>query len=473
MTPKISVIHEPMLEFAKGGTSRDIRRGILKWGPIDAGTNRTKSEIRLGLVGTPKTIASFMEWFEECRTGVVASDLLNENLNPPFPGLSLDVGLRCEFLTDRTWTEEISESEIRKALDGSGRVISTAEAFHDRIKSLHELSASKPDVVICLPPENVRRQLKPSLGGDDDEDWEDFDEQKGPDFHDYLKGLCLETGSVFQLIWPRTYTKGTKGVQDMATCAWNLFTALFYKSGGVPWKLQRAPGSLSTCYIGIAFSKREGTGFSHSSLTQIFNDRGEGTILRGGLASRSDDDHEVHLAEKDAFLLLEDAIKNYAGANRGSIPQRVVLHKTSSFDLAEKKGFNDACDAAGIRFLDLLAVNASPLRLFRSGTYPPLRGTHAIFDDANSILYTRGSIPFYRKYPGPYVPKSLHIRYYQTDRPQEDLAAEILALTKLNWNRTQFDSFDPITIGGSKRIGDIYRWCLNAPTRPISYSFFM
>jgi hypothetical protein len=67
----------------------------------------------------------------------------------------------------------------------------------------------------------------------------------------------------------------------------------------------------------------------------------------------------------------------------------------------------------------------------------------------------------------------LHIRYFQTDRSQSELAGEILALTKLNWNKTQFDSFYPITLGGSKRIGEIYRWCPDPPDEPITYAFFM
>ena len=54
-----------------------------------------------------------------------------------------------------------------------------------------------------------------------------------------------------------------------------------------------------------------------------------------------------------------------------------------------------------------------------------------------------------------------------------DLAGKILALTKLNWNKTQFDSFYPITLGGSKRIGEIYKWCLNPADEPITYAFFM
>jgi argonaute-like protein implicated in RNA metabolism and viral defense len=278
---------------------------------------------------------------------------------------------------------------------------------------------------------------------------------------------------MFQLVWPRTYGVSVKGVQDPATRAWNLFGALFYKAGGIPWKLQKPPGSHKTCYVGISFSVREEGGYMHSSLTQVFNDKGEGTILRGGIAHKSTEDFEVHLPKESARKLLADAIKNYAMANDKRLPDRVVIHKSSGYDAAETDGFNEAVSADNVRYCDLLALGRSHLRFFRNGAYPPLRGTHIILDENNSLLYTRGSVPFYRKYPGPYVPRSLHIRYFRTDRSQTDLAAEILALTKLNWNKTQFDSFYPITLGGSKQIGSIYKWCPDPPPDPIPYAFFM
>lgn len=211
----------------------------------------------------------------------------------------------------------------------------------------------------------------------------------------------------------------------------------------------------------------------HSSLTQVFNDKGEGTILRGGVAHKSEDDHEVHLPKESAERLLVTTIENFRKANDGRKPDRVVIHKSSGYDTGELAGFNAAVDAFEIRFTDFLALNRSDIRLFRYGNYPPLRGTHVILDEQTSILYTRGSVPFYRKYPGPYVPRSLQIRYFQTERSQTELATEILALTKLNWNKTQFDSFYPITLQGSKQIGTIYKWCPNAPDDPITYSFFM
>jgi hypothetical protein len=466
-----TIFSEPMLEFGNGGLSCDIREGILNHGPLDVDGPKAKTAVKLGLVGTPKTIAAFSAWMDKCSEGIGGDDPLNPNFSPEFPGLAPTKGFRCAFLTDTSWVTEIPERELKTICNKPGAVIAFAELFHKHIQGLYELTSSKPDVILCLPPETVRRKVKPHI--DDDDEGAQFETHDGPDFHDYLKGLCLQTRSIFQLVWDRTYAGSSKKVQDPATRAWNLFSALFYKAGGAPWKLQRPPGSLNTCYVGISFSVREEGGYMHSSLTQVFNDKGEGTILRGGIAHKSKDDFEVHLPKDSATQLLEDAIRNYKLANDNRSPDRLVIHKSSGYDKAEIEGFNQAADAHNVRFRDLLALSRSHIRFFRIGTYPPLRGTHVILDEQNSVLYTRGSVPFYRKYPGAYVPRSLHIRYFQTDRNQTELAGETLALTKLNWNKTQFDSFYPITLEGSKRIGEIYKWCPDPPSEPITYAFFM
>ena len=466
------VFEEPLLEFGKGGMSYDIREGILVHGPLDAGSPKAKTTIKLGFVGSPKSIAEFGEWMDKCSNGIEGDDPLNRNFSPAFPGLAPSVGFGCSFLTDVSWVSEIADSEVKALSEKPGAILALAEMFHERIHAIYELTSSKPDVVLCLPNEVVRKRVKPRFdtGGDDDDE---PGERDGPDFHDYLKGLCLETRSIFQMVWPRTYGLSDKGVQDPATRAWNLFGALFYKAGGSLWKLQKPPGSINTCYVGISFAVREEGGYMHSSLTQVFNDKGEGTILRGGIAHKSEEDREVHLPQESAKKLLSDAVRNYMSANDKRMPDRVVVHKSSGYDQAEMKGFNEAADEHGVQFRDLLAIGRSNVRFFRNGAYPPLRGTHVILDDVNSLLYTRGSVAFYREYPGPYVPRSVNIRYFQTDRSQTDLAGEILALTKLNWNKTQFDSFYPITLGGAKRIGEIYKWCPNPPDEPITYAFFM
>lgn len=469
------IFPEPLLQFGGGKESPDIRHGLAAFGPVDSGTPLHRSSIRLGLVGTLKTIERFTKWMLKCGHGIKSEDYDNQNLHPAFPGLSLGRGLECEFSTAPMWTNDVTDDELRKEMTSPGPIKGLAELYYGRIRACFALSAVRPDVVVCLPPESVRKLVKPRLGDDcDDEEAEDRDGGDNTiDFHDYLKALCLQDQFAIQLIWPRTYEEGEKGVQDEATRAWNLFTGIFYKAGGIPWKLAKAPGANNTCYVGVSFARREDGGYMHSSLTQVFNDKGEGTILRGGLARKSEEDKEVHLERRVAFSLLSEAIENFMQANSQKAPDRVVVHKSSGFDHQETAGFNDAAEGLGVRFKDFMAINRCKMRLFRKGAYPPLRGTHVILDEMTSILYTRGSVPFYRKYPGAYVPTTLQIRQFQTDRTMSALASEILALTKLNWNKTQFDSLYPITLQGSRRIGEVYRWCPNPPADAVSYALFM
>jgi hypothetical protein len=229
-----TVFTEPLLEFGKDGVSCDIREGILKYGPLDVGAPKAKTSVRLGLIGTPKTVCAFSAWMKKCSEGLGGDDPQNENFNPRFPGLAPNVGFRCSFLTDPSWVTEIDEGGLKAMCAKPGAVMLLAELFHKHIHGLCELSSARPDVILCLPPETVRKRVKPNLG--DEEDSRREDEESGePDFHDYLKGLCLQTKFTVQLIWPRTYTGDSKRVQDPATRAWNLFGALFYKAGGIPW----------------------------------------------------------------------------------------------------------------------------------------------------------------------------------------------------------------------------------------------
>jgi hypothetical protein len=63
-------------------------------------------------------------------------------------------------------------------------------------------------------------------------------------------------------------------VQDPATRAWNLFNALYYKAGHVPWRLPRDPSQFQVSYVGISFY-RDLTGQRLlTSTAQMFDERG-------------------------------------------------------------------------------------------------------------------------------------------------------------------------------------------------------
>jgi hypothetical protein len=102
-----------------------------------------------------------------------------------------------------------------------------------------------------------------------------------------------------------------------------------------------------------------------------------------------------------------------------------------------------------------------------------MRGTLLTLDDANFALYTHGSVPYYKTYPGMYVPRPLGIGPAETEREIAEIASEILALSKLNWNRARMDARKPITLLTSKRVGEILRHVDPAVTPAARYAFYM
>jgi hypothetical protein len=56
-----------------------------------------------------------------------------------------------------------------------------------------------------------------------------------------------------------------------------------------------------------------------------------------------------------------------------------------------------------------------------------------------------------------YIPAPLPFRTVETESSPEALGAEILALTKMNWNQAQLGGHDPITLRTAESVGRILR----------------
>jgi len=190
---------------------------------------------------------------------------------------------------------------------------------------------------------------------------------------------------------------------------------------------------------------------------QVFNQLGEGVIVRGGAAKLSKEDRQPHLSSQDAKNLLDNALSRYRDVHR-TFPARIVLHKTSTFNRDELEGFRASIQENRIDNFDLVSVGDSYMRLFRNGEYPPLRGTLLDLDQHVHILYTRGSIPFFETYTAKYPPVPFLFRCEATTQTPRTLAEEMLALTKMNWNNTQFDGREPITVGAARQVGGILKY---------------
>jgi hypothetical protein len=495
---KLEILEEPVLEFGSGGSHIDVRHGLMSYGPLDKGTELAPTEVRLGVVGTKQTIEGIRAWLELARGGMPAKTSRLRNLFPPFPGFSRDSCFGSSLVLNDRWCAEIRSREIAGllALGGDADLIDAAvELFLDAARDL--VDQGGPAVLVCAPPSDLLAALDADPRERPDVLEEELDEgsERAPTtrtgtrvpFHDLLKARGMRLAVPIQMVRPDTYSAGASGLpknrrhkgpranrplQDEATRAWNLHTALYYKAGGILWRIVREPADLTACFVGVSFYRSVDGDRLLTSVAQVFNERGEGMIIKGAPAKLDKDDRTPHLSEEDASALLAHAIQAYRREHRTN-PARVVLHKTSRMNGAESRGFAAGAAAERIDSVDLLFVRRGFTRLFRQGTYPPLRGTYLETGAQSGLVYLRGSVNFFATYPGMYVPRPLEFELEAAESTPRQLAVEILALSKLNWNNTQFDGGEPITVRAARRVGDILK-CVPAglEIRP-SYRYFM
>lgn len=482
---KLTHLKEPPLEFGGAMRHPDIRFGLMDYGPLDFGMESAPKRIRLGIVGSAETVEGVARWIETCATGFPAKESRQPNLFPPFPGISAEESFRCEFFTADELQRVLPPKEVARlvAIPGQRDMTRTVvETIANEIAVLSERS-SKPDVVlVALPVEIIQRtyNARDVAGGEEADETE-----AGPDldFRGMLKAACMRLHLPIQLLWPTTFDPSFKiprklkessdrRTQDPATIAWNLLTAIYYKAGGLPWRLARDARQLRTSFVGLSFYRSLDGERIHTSTAQMFDERGEGLILRGGRMVESEEDRKPHLTAEDAYDLLRNSLRVFKDQH-GHWPARVVLHKTSRFDRNELNGFHKAIDERDIDYADFVWVQKSMTRLYRIGVYPPLRGSLLRFDKDQALLYTRGSVEFFRTYPGMYVPRPLMLRCQALGQPLQHIAEEMLALTKMNWNNTQFDNGLPITIAAAKHVGEVLKYVAEGQIIAPRYSFYM
>lgn len=463
------VLEEPELEFGSGGRHIDPRFGIATFGPVDAGTDGSPTRIRVGVIGPQPAVEGIRSWLQRAREPINAKAPRypgQATLFPAFPGFDTEHSFRSVLALEERNMRVVPQSTISSlpALDPATAVQRAVDAYLTEILWLAESNSC--DVIVCARPPELDA-IEP---GNDESQKTHSRRRYGPrpikpDFHDQLKASALIVAPPLQVMRPETWDAeyrppigvAARRVQDEATRAWNLHTALYLKAGGAPWRLIRSFSDLPSCFIGVSFFRSTDNTHVHTSVAQLFNERGEGVVVRGGPAATTKDDKRPFLPEEDAYNLMSSALVAYR-SEHGNFPARLVVHKTSRFTDSEQAGFRAAADAHHVGQLELIWIHESDvIRLFRPGAHPPLRGTLLNVARDRHVLYTRGSINFYETYPGMYVPDPITIRPVEAHHRPELLAEELLALTKLNWNHSQLDGRLPITLRASRKVGDVLR----------------
>lgn len=474
---RLFTIKEPELEFARGKHTCP-RAGIAQHDVYDARFKARRDRVLVGAVGTSSGLEKLAHWIERCGRVIPAKgDSKQPNLFLPFCGFNSEIGFRASMVLEDEITRSLKVSDLRavkKIKQHSALVDALLELYYPQVRFLTQNRVV--DVVAVVLPDDVYTKVSRVTRAPVEEEIENEDEDEHPlenNFRRALKARAMHLGIPLQLVREGSLLDNSSR-QDPASKAWNFCTALYYKANQtVPWKLAVSPNRLPTCFVGISFYRSRDKKVLNTSLAQLFDELGNSVILRGDPVIPDKDDRRPHLSEQQAFELLHRALKEYEVALENN-PARLVIHKTSNYSLAELAGFKAAIDHQRIQRVDFVTLLDTKLRLFREGFYPPHRGTHVEFDDEHHLLYTRGSVPYYRTYTGMYVPHPLDIRIVEADESPAQICRELLALTKMNWNNTQFDGRLPITLQCARRVGEIMKYLRPEDGEPqTSYSFYM
>ncbi len=472
---KLVHVNEPRLEFFNG-THVCPRRGISAYGVYDRNSLTRRTRILLGAIGTSKDIEDLESFLEKIKSPIEGvEDGRKDNLFPGFCGFNEGVGFHADLAFNQDLGRPLRQLEIEKIAkikDRSQRIEEAINLYYEEIKFLAQ---NRPvDVIVCVLSKSIFDAVSKESAVENEEKLEESIEvQSELNFRRALKAKAMHLGKPLQLLRADSLVSGGKGQQDDATKAWNLATALYYKAGATnPWRLEKAEGNPLSCALGIAFYRSRDKKTLNTSLAQVFDELGNGLILRGTPVHLEKGDRVPRLSEEQSYALFKAALDEYRNAMR-TYPGRVVVHKTSNFSEPEMSGFMAAAYDLRIDTVDFVTVMDSRLRLFRNGGYPPYRGTSLVLDEQRQLLYTRGSIWYYKTYPGMYIPQPLELRVVRSEQSPAFLAREILGLTKMNWNNTQLDGKYPITLSCARKVGEIMKYLEEHDRPQIRYGYYM
>jgi len=477
---EVLYLDEPSLQFASAQSAYDPHDGLAMFGPFSQGHPSHPQKPAYMVIGTPEGIRAMRAWSEAMNQAVSVADARKHRLWPPYPGFEVAFGSKWSsepaafYELDRTRLLDASRKK-----DNHERCFAVVEQFMEAFEKArkHDVNIA---VAVCVVPDEVKtncrtesRVPEPTDAGisrfekdarkrgqlDIFESFEPEQYKLSPDFRRQLKARSMKYDIPLQIIQESTLRLsdtaefGERRVTRLSDRMWNLGTALYYKSGGKPWKLNSAREGV--CYIGIAFRRASEGPKTACCAAQMFLDSGDGIVFLGEYGPWYSPDHnQFHLSRSAAKALLSGVLKTYSELD-GRPLKEVFLHCRSSIGRDEFAGFQEACPTncklVGVR----VRSDGYGPRLFRDGTMPVIRGTFLKTSERSGLLYAAGFKPRLATYDGWETPVPLRIDIQHGDAPIELVAADILGLTKLNYNACKLGDSQPVTVGFSDAVGEI------------------
>ncbi len=499
-------IPEPKLVFGLGQSVEDPRDGLGLFGPFDPAQT---FGVKYGVIGTKAGIARLLQWIGRIQKPIFDEPLAR--LRPPFPGFEAAFGI--PFPLKPTATIEFPERELSKVVhigDTHKRIYETAGFFTQRILEFVRSEDNKPDIWFVIATEDVYKYCRPQSLVEKDQrivvegtmkpseakrlikEPDLFEErnqaatvyQYAPDFRNQIKGRLLSHGILTQIVRESTVAhmdflnRGGKPTRQLgklqSEIAWNMSSAVYYKIGGRPWKLDRVREGV--CYVGLVFKRDEKQADPQAACcaAQMFLDSGDGVVFKGNVGPwLTGKRGHFHLTTHAANELLSQAIEAYRKSHNGLPPKELFVHGKVKFNEAEWHGFKEAAgtktNIVGIKISD-----AEDFRLFREeGGMPAIRGLAWIQDARNGYLITKGFIPHLQTYPGKEVPRPLQVEICGGEASLETVLQDVLALTKLNYNSCKYADGVPVTLKFADAVGEVLISGPKLPDAPLPFRHYI
>ena len=483
MSDLVKALHlaEPELAFGYRQRAVHPKDGLFLYGPLE---DRKPAEMRVGVIGTELGISRFQRWLASVQRHIepAKSALFHE----AFPGFE------ATFKT--TWPLEpvtqivVPDEELRTRIRLSDRhdaLFQTVETFLSRLARHAREEEVQPAFWVVVIPEEIYQWGRPrstvpreervpsdlpfpkrvakkiletgSLFPEEVEAAQLYRYEKN--FHNQLKARLLADKIVIQIVRETTLTPGdwnrsTRSLQDAASVAWNLCTTAFYKAQGKPWRLADVrPG---VCYVGLVFKQDQSSIDKRNACcgAQMFLGSGDGVVFRGRVGPwYSEEWNEFHLKRPDAEQLIRDVVAAFE-AQHGKRPSELFIHGKTRFNNEEWEGFR-----AGVaEGTDLVAVRirkTPDLKVYRPGIRPVIRGTAVVVNDRRGFLWASGFVDRFGTYLGWEVPKPLLIDVHRGKADIARVMADVMALTKLNFNTCIYGDGVPVTLRFADAVGEI------------------
>jgi hypothetical protein len=464
-------LQEPDLIFGGNHQCVDPKTGLSAYGPFGQGKTdiSRRGHLCVGIVGPAEGIANTLAYLEEISRPIEQEANSDCILYPSFPGFNSEEPFQIELVTKRQWHRAIPPQDARLAAkcdDPSQRLELLRGCLRNEVHALSELE-SPPSVVICAMSESVENLFSPQPNENEfrtgrRENSAANDTEAAPSviacrFMRGLKAACMDALPT-QLLWDRTLA-GSRGAQDAATRAWDISVALLHKAGIIPWQL--ADSSKGFCHVGISCYREKEimAPFLRTSFAQAFTEWGEGFVIKGKSFECNpgqETDTNWHLSEEQATTLLSRVLQVYE-KRAGVLPRKVVVYKVSPYTERERRGFENA--DGKIKHYALTTVTRRGIFCLRPGHQPILRGTAIQFGEKLGLVYTAGYVPFLRSYIGSRMSQPLEITENWGPMSFQEVATDVLRLTKLNLSTSAFCIDNPVMLASCRQGGEILKLC--------------